>query len=66
MQKYELVKDLGTGSYGKVSLMKNTRTGEQVAIKEIPLANLTPQLRDKAQQEVNLLRSLDHPNIVRL
>ena len=66
MQKYEIVRELGTGSYGKVLLAKNRRTNEQVAIKEIQIANLTPEARDKAMQEVELLRSLDHPNIVRL
>ena len=66
MQKYEIVRELGTGSYGKVLLARNRRTKEQVAIKEIQVANLTPEARDKAMQEVELLRSLDHPNIVRL
>jgi len=37
-----------------------------VAIKEIHMAALPQPAKDKAFQEVQLLRSLDHPNIVRL
>jgi NIMA (never in mitosis gene a)-related kinase len=66
MQKYEYVKDLGAGSYGKVTLVRNKRDGEQLALKSIELSRLPPEAREKALQEVQLLRSLDHPNIVRL
>lgn len=66
MQKYEIGRELGTGSYGKVVLAKNKRNGEQVAMKQIQMANLPQVAREKTLQEVQLLRSLDHPNIVRL
>jgi NIMA (never in mitosis gene a)-related kinase len=66
MQKYEYVKELGSGSYGKVILVRNKRDGEQLALKSIELSKLPSESRDKALQEVQLLRSLDHPNIVRL
>jgi NIMA (never in mitosis gene a)-related kinase len=66
MQKYEFVRELGSGSFGKVILVRNKRGGEQLAMKEIQLTSLSPDAREKALQEVQLLRSLDHPNIVRL
>lgn len=66
MQKYEIIRELGSGSYGKVFLARSKRNNQQYAIKEISIGNLSQQEKDKAIQEVNLLKSLKHPHIVRL
>lgn len=34
MQRYKVIKQLGDGTYGSVSLAKTTDTGELVAIKK--------------------------------
>lgn len=36
MEKYEVVKDLGTGNFGVARLMRNKDTNEFVAMKYIP------------------------------
>jgi NIMA (never in mitosis gene a)-related kinase len=64
MERYDLVKLLGKGSYGRVDLARVRATGEQVAVKKVKFANMTPQARVKAQDEVKLLASLTHANIV--
>ena len=35
MNRYQLVKQLGDGSYGSVALMRNTETGEMLAVKKM-------------------------------
>jgi serine/threonine protein kinase len=52
---YEIVKDLGQGGFGCVSLAKDVKTGTEVAMKVITLArhHEVKQLRN----EINILRS---------
>ena len=64
MQKYEIIKELGNGSYGKVYLGKLKRTKELFAIKEIHLNGLENNQKEKTLIETQLLSSLKHPNIV--
>ena len=64
MNKYELVKLLGKGSYGRVDLAKKKQTGELVAIKKIKFGTMTVQERKKSLEEATLLSTLHHPNIV--
>jgi hypothetical protein len=60
---------LGTGAFGRVFLGLNEDTGELLAVKEVLLSGSTmeraaEQLRS-LEAEVNLMRSLSHPNLVR-
>ena len=65
MNKYEIIKDLGGGSYGTVYEGINNETNEKVAIKKLK------QKMDSwddcmNQNEVYFLRKLNHPNIIKL
>ncbi|OHT02582.1 Serine/threonine-protein kinase Nek3 [Tritrichomonas foetus] len=64
MEKYEIVRTLGRGSYGKVELAKLKSTGEQFAVKKVKLESMSPSDRSKALDEATFLSKLDHPNIV--
>lgn len=64
MERYTIIHELGSGSYGKVYLAKQKSSGLQVAIKEIHTEMLQPDQKEKALKEVQLLSSLKHPNIV--
>ena len=58
-------KVLGAGAFGKVFLGHNRRSTEhQVAVKVISKVRFESEL-DFIRQEVKILRSLDHPNIVK-
>lgn len=59
---YRIGQTLGTGSFGKVKLGKNMWTGDQVAIKSVPMGRRDYRL----DREIEILKLLDHPNIVRL
>uniref|UniRef100_A0A8C8SGM5 non-specific serine/threonine protein kinase n=1 Tax=Pelusios castaneus TaxID=367368 RepID=A0A8C8SGM5_9SAUR len=62
MDKYEIIKMIGEGAFGKVFLAKGKVDNHQSVIKEI---NLLPMKEKEAsQKEVILLAKMKHPNIV--
>ncbi|OQR98568.1 mitogen-activated protein kinase kinase kinase [Achlya hypogyna] len=56
---------LGTGSFGSVYLARNEYTGDLMAVKEICYSDDSEDDIVAIQQEVLVLRSLNHPNIVK-
>ncbi|KAK9453793.1 kinase-like domain-containing protein [Dipodascopsis uninucleata] len=65
IQNYTLGDCLGKGAFGAVYRALNWQTGETVAAKQISLDNLSKAEIKKIMLEIDLLRNLDHPNIVR-
>ena len=63
-QDYKFIKELGKGTYGNVFLAENKTTGEQRAIKEIQRSKI--KRYDRFINEVNAMKTLDHPNIIKL
>ena len=64
--KYVLGEELGRGSSGKVYRALNQGGGSQfVAIKEIPLVGMSAAAARAVESEVELLRNLSHPQIIR-
>ncbi|CAH8368538.1 unnamed protein product [Eruca vesicaria subsp. sativa] len=63
---YELGRRLGSGSFAVVWLAKHRSSGLEVAIKEIDKKLLSPKVRDSLLKEISILRTIDHPNIIRL
>ena len=65
MNRYQVTKQLGDGTYGSVLRAQNRQTGEVTAIKKMKKKFYTweecMQLR-----EVKSLKRLNHPNIVKL
>ncbi|XP_036089191.1 serine/threonine-protein kinase MARK2-like [Rousettus aegyptiacus] len=62
---YELLDTIGHGSFAKVRLGRHIPTGTQVAVKVIRWQN-TPKLQKLQERELDCMRILDHPNIVKL
>ncbi|XP_038904211.1 serine/threonine-protein kinase SRK2H-like isoform X2 [Benincasa hispida] len=62
MEKYEVVKDLGAGSFGVTKLMRNKQTKELFAVKFIERG---PTIDENVEREIINHRLLQHPNIVR-
>lgn len=62
MDRYELVKDIGSGNFGVARLMRDKRTKELVAVKYIERGE---KIDENVQREIINHRSLRHPNIVR-
>ncbi|KAF8405823.1 hypothetical protein HHK36_007900 [Tetracentron sinense] len=62
MDKFELVKDIGSGNFGVARLMRNKETRELVAIKYIERGR---KIDENVAREIINHRSLRHPNIIR-
>ena len=59
-------KVLGEGAYGKVCLVTHKKTGIVRAMKAIKKSSVRKDREDAMLAEVAILKSLDHPNIVKL
>ncbi|XP_046340332.2 NUAK family SNF1-like kinase 1 [Haliotis rufescens] len=65
--RFELVKTLGEGTYGKVKLGIERNTGEQVAIKYIKKTKIHDETDlNRIRREIGILSSLKHPHIVNI
>jgi serine/threonine protein kinase len=56
---------VGRGACGKVFKGLSFTTGQLVAIKQIKINNFKEEKKQQLQMEINLLRKLEHPNIVK-
>ena len=63
-EEYEPVGQLGEGGYGQVYLVRHKKMNLLRAMKVIPVKSKTSG--EKTDEEIELLRQLDHPNIVKL
>uniref|UniRef100_A0A669B3R2 non-specific serine/threonine protein kinase n=1 Tax=Oreochromis niloticus TaxID=8128 RepID=A0A669B3R2_ORENI len=64
MDKYEKVKKIGEGSFGKAILVKSKDDGHQYVIKEIGISGMSSKERQESRKEVAVLANMSHPNIV--
>ncbi|XP_028259981.1 serine/threonine-protein kinase Nek1 isoform X2 [Parambassis ranga] len=64
MDKYEKVKKIGEGSFGKAILVKSKGDGHQYVIKEIGISRMSSKERQESRKEVAVLANMSHPNIV--
>ncbi|KAK1382497.1 Serine/threonine-protein kinase SRK2B [Heracleum sosnowskyi] len=62
MEKYEVVKDIGSGNFGVARLMRHRETKELVAMKYIERGH---KIDENVAREIINHRSLRHPNIIR-
>lgn len=65
MEKYDPIRVLGEGSFGKVYLMRDKVRRKFVCVKIIKIKNIPKKEREATKVEVELLKRLNHPNIVR-
>jgi serine/threonine protein kinase len=63
--RYERIKQIGSGSFGTVWLVKSKQSQRQYVLKEIKASLMEPEERILALNEVHILRDLAHPFIVR-
>ncbi|KAJ0028849.1 hypothetical protein Pint_35027 [Pistacia integerrima] len=67
MQRYELGKLLGQGTFAKVHHARNLKTGMSVAIKIIDKGKvLKVGMMNQIKREISVMRLVKHPNVVEL
>ena len=64
MGSYILGDEIGKGAYGQVYKAIDKRDGRVVAVKEIPLAGIDEASLAGVHLEIDLLGSINHPNVV--
>uniref|UniRef100_A0A8D2ANF7 non-specific serine/threonine protein kinase n=1 Tax=Sciurus vulgaris TaxID=55149 RepID=A0A8D2ANF7_SCIVU len=64
MDKFDMIKVIGEGAFGKAYLATEKSDGKHCVIKEINFAKMSIQDKEASKKEVILLAKMKHPNIV--
>ncbi|XP_037837589.1 serine/threonine-protein kinase Nek2 isoform X1 [Kryptolebias marmoratus] len=65
VEDYEVLFTIGSGSYGRCQKIRRKSDGKVLVWKELDYGNMAESEKQMLVSEVNLLRELKHPNIVR-
>jgi calcium-dependent protein kinase len=63
---YRIGKMLGSGAFGEVRMCVHRDTGAQRAVKVLRKSHMDDDEKKMLFNEINILRELDHPNIVKM
>ncbi|CAL1363704.1 unnamed protein product [Linum trigynum] len=63
---FEKLEKIGQGTYSTVYRARDLQTGKIVAMKKVRFVNMDPESVRFMAREINILRKLDHPNVMRL
>jgi len=65
MENYEIIANLGKGCFGSVTKVRRKSDGKVLVWKEINYGQMSQKEKQQLVAEVNILRELRHPHIVR-
>ena len=65
LEDYEIIKQIGTGTYSIVYKVRCRASNLLYAMKEIKFDRLSPKEKEYTKTEVKILKALDHPNIIK-
>ncbi|KAM3144080.1 hypothetical protein pb186bvf_003844 [Paramecium bursaria] len=66
MSDYQLDNVIGTGQYAKVYSGRNKADGQRYAVKIYDKNQMNTMKKGNLQREIEILKTLDHPNIIKL
>ncbi|KIX04522.1 uncharacterized protein Z518_05392 [Rhinocladiella mackenziei CBS 650.93] len=66
LERYILLEKMGDGAFSNVYKARDTQSCDEVAIKVVRKFEMNSNQRANILKEVQIMRQLDHPNIVRL
>ena len=61
---FTVLKKLGDGAYSSVYKVKRFDDQDVYALKKVKLLSLTEKEKENALNEVRILASIDHPNVI--
>ncbi|RKP12123.1 kinase-like domain-containing protein, partial [Piptocephalis cylindrospora] len=65
LDKYKIVEEIGRGSYGVIYKVQRFADNKMLVAKTVKYAHMSNRERQQVVEEVQVLRSLNHPNIVK-
>ncbi|VVB08677.1 unnamed protein product [Arabis nemorensis] len=65
-ESFEKLDKIGQGTYSSVYRARDLETGKTVAMKKVRFVNMDPESVRFMAREINILRKLDHPNVMKL
>eukprot|EP01135_Chromosphaera_perkinsii_P002990 Nk52_evm12s232 gene=Nk52_evmTU12s232 len=65
LEDYDLLRQIGSGTFGKVLLVKEKCSQKTYALKQVRVTLLNKSQREQTLTEVKVLARLKHPNIIR-
>lgn len=63
---YDIEKRIGEGTFGQVKIATHKPTGQKRAIKSMPKLGIPTHDSAKFIEEIEILRAIDHPNVLKL
>jgi NIMA (never in mitosis gene a)-related kinase len=64
LKDFIILKSIGKGAFGRVDLVERKEDGKIYAIKSVKIAQLNTKEQENALNEVRVLASITHPNII--
>ena len=61
---FEIIKQIGSGAFSTVSLVKRKQDNTIYALKRVELSKMMPNEKDNSLNEIRLLASVNHKNII--
>jgi NIMA (never in mitosis gene a)-related kinase len=61
---FTVIKKLGDGAYSSVYKVQRIDDNEVYALKKVKMLSLTDKEKENALNEVRILASIDHPNVI--
>lgn len=64
IKDFKIISKLGAGAYSTVYKVKRVTDGQEYALKKVKMLNLNDKEKQNALNEIRLLASIRHPNII--
>lgn len=64
LKDFEVLSRIGEGAYSSVYKVRRLEDGQIYALKRVKMGGLSPKEKENALNEIRILASIHHPNIV--